>query len=131
MSNSINKVTVLGNLGDDVEVRFMPDGTPVANFTVATTEKWKDKQSGEMKESTEWHRMVAYGRLAEIARDFLKKGNKAYFEGKNKTRKWTDDQQIVRYTTEVIVNDICLLGSKPAEQAASAASPQPADQNQQ
>lgn len=99
----VNKVILLGNLGKDPEVRFMPNGGAVANLTVATSESWKDKQSGEQKEKTEWHRIVIFGKLAEIAGEYLKKGSKAYFEGALQTRKWTNQQGQDQYTTEVVV----------------------------
>nr|WP_317582385.1 single-stranded DNA-binding protein [Klebsiella pneumoniae] len=100
MSKGVNKVILVGNLGSDPEIRYMPSGTAVANFNVATTDTWRDKQSGEQREHTEWHRIVLKGRLAEVAGEYLKKGSQVYLEGSNRTRKWTDSQQIERYTTE-------------------------------
>lgn len=111
-SRGINKVIIVGNLGQDPEVRFMPNGGAVANFTVATSETWKDKQSGEQKEKTEWHRIVMYQLLAEIAGEYLKKGAKVYLEGKLKTRKWQNQQGQDQYTTEIIVNDMQMLDSR-------------------
>ncbi len=111
----INKVTLIGNLGMDPETRFMPNGTPVTNVSVATSETWKDKASGEKKERTEWHRVVFFGRLAEIAGEYLKKGSKAYIEGKLRTRKWTDAGGVDHYTTEIIANELQMLDNKPAE----------------
>ena len=90
MSKGVNKVILVGNLGSDPEIRYMPSGTAVANFNVATTDTWRDKQSGEQREHTEWHRVVLKGRLAEVAGEYLKKGSQVYLEGSNRTRKWTD-----------------------------------------
>ncbi|XQW84625.1 single-stranded DNA-binding protein [Thalassotalea piscium] len=111
-SRGINKVIIVGNLGQDPEVRFMPNGGAVANFTVATSETWKDKQTGEQKEKTEWHRIVMYQRLAEIAGEYLKKGSKVYLEGRLQTRKWQNQQGADQYTTEIIVNDMQMLDSR-------------------
>jgi single-strand DNA-binding protein len=111
-SRGINKVIIVGNLGQDPEVRFMPNGNAVANFTVATSETWKDKQTGETKEKTEWHRIVMYQRLAEIAGEYLKKGSKVYLEGKLQTRKWQNQQGQDQYTTEIVVNDMQMLDSR-------------------
>jgi single-strand DNA-binding protein len=99
----VNKVIILGNLGKDPEVRFMPSGGAVANLTVATSESWKDKQTGEQKEKTEWHRVAMFGKLAEIAGEYLKKGSKVYIEGSLQTRKWQNQQGQDQYTTEVVV----------------------------
>lgn len=109
---SVNKVIIIGNLGKDPEVRYLPNGDAVANFTVATSRQWKDKTSGEKQEETEWHRLVAYGRTGEIIGEYLKKGSSAYFEGRLKTRKWTDKEGIDKYTTEIIVEQMTMLGSK-------------------
>lgn len=109
-TKGVNKVIIVGNLGGDPEVRFMPNGTAVANFTVATSESWKDKQTGEPKEKTEWHRIVIYQRLAEIAGEYLRKGAKVYLEGKLHTRKWQNQQGQDQYTTEIIVNNMQMLG---------------------
>ena len=109
---SLNKVTIIGNLGKDPEVRFMPNGGAVANITVATSDTWKDKQTGEQKEKTEWHRIVMYQRLAEIAGEYLKKGSKVYMEGRLQTRKWQNQQGADQYTTEIIVNDMQMLDSR-------------------
>ena len=114
--SGINKVIIVGNLGDDPTVRFMPNGGAVANFTVATSETWKDKQSGEQKEKTEWHRIVMYQRLAEIAGEYLKKGSKVYLEGRLQTRKWQNQQGQDQYTTEIIVNDMQMLDSRNNQQ---------------
>lgn len=99
----VNKVIILGNLGKDPEVRFMPNGGGVANLTIATSETWKDKQTGEQKEKTEWHRVVMFGKLAEIAGEYLKKGSKVYIEGSLQTRKWANQQGQDQYTTEIVV----------------------------
>ncbi len=99
----VNKVILLGNLGKDPEVRFMPNGGGVANLVIATSEKWKDKQTGEDKEKTEWHRVVMFGKLAEIAGEYLKKGSKVYIEGALQTRKWQNQQGQDQYTTEIVV----------------------------
>jgi single-strand DNA-binding protein len=99
----VNKVIILGNLGKDPEVRFMPNGGAVANLTVATSDSWKDKQSGEQKEKTEWHRVVMFGKLAEIAGEYLKKGSKVYIEGSLQTKKWTNQQGQDQYSTDIVV----------------------------
>ena len=116
----VNKVTILGNLGKDPEVRFMPNGGAVANITVATSDSWKDKQTGEQKEKTEWHRVVMFGKLAEIAGEYLKKGSKVYLEGSLQTRKWTNQQGQDQYTTEIVLQGfngvMQMLDSKPSGQ---------------
>ncbi len=116
----VNKVTILGNLGKDPEVRFMPNGGAVANITVATSDTWKDKQTGEQKEKTEWHRVVMFGKLAEIAGEYLKKGSKVYLEGSLQTRKWTNQQGQDQYTTEIVLQGfngvMQMLDSKPSGQ---------------
>jgi len=99
----VNKVIILGNLGKDPEVRFMPNGGAVANLTIATSETWKDKQTGEAKEKTEWHRVAMFGKIAEIAGEYLKKGSKVYIEGSLQTRKWQNQQGQDQYTTEIVV----------------------------
>ena len=104
----VNKVLVLGRLGKDPEVRYLQDGKAVANFSVATSEEWKDKATGEKKERVEWHRIVVFGRLAEICGEYLKKGSQAYFEGKNQTRSWEKDG-VTHYTTEIIVQNMQML----------------------
>lgn len=103
-SRGINKVILIGNLGQDPEIRYMPNGGAVANITLATSETWRDKNTGEMKEKTEWHRVVLFGKLAEIAREYLRKGAQVYIEGALQTRKWQDQNGVDRYTTEIIVN---------------------------
>ena len=99
----VNKVIIVGNLGQDPEVKFMPSGESVANISVATSESWKDKQTGEQKEKTEWHRVSMFGKLAEIAGEYLKKGSKVYIEGKLQTRKWANQQGQDQYTTEIVL----------------------------
>lgn len=108
---SVNKVILIGNLGKDPEVRYMTSGEAVVNFTVATSRQWKDKTSGERHEETEWHRLNAFGRLAEVIGEYLKKGSSAYFEGRIRTRKYEKDGQD-RYVTEIIVEQMVMLGSK-------------------
>lgn len=112
MARGINKVILIGNLGNDPEVRYMPSGSAVANITIATSEQWKDKDSGEKKEKTEWHRVSLFGRLGEIAGEYLKKGSKVYIEGRLQTRKWQDKSGQDRYTTEIIANDLQMLDGK-------------------
>ena len=102
--SGVNKVIILGRIGQDPTVNYMPNGNAVANISVATSEKWKDKQTGQQQESTEWHRVVIFGKLAEICGEYLRKGSEVYFEGKLKTRKWTDQQGVEKYTTEIVVD---------------------------
>jgi single-strand DNA-binding protein len=109
---SVNKVILIGNLGRDPEVRYTPSGAAVCNVTLATTRSWKSKESGEKVEETEWHRIVFYDRLAEIAGEYLKKGRSIYVEGRLKTRKWTDKDGAEKYTTEVIAQEMSMLGSR-------------------
>jgi single-strand DNA-binding protein len=109
----INKVILIGRLGNDPEVRYTPDGTAVANFNIATSEEWTDKGTGERKERTEWHRIVAWRRLGEICGEYLSKGKQVYVEGKLQTRSWEKDG-VTRYTTEVIASDVQFLGSRNA-----------------
>lgn len=108
----VNKAIILGNLGADPETKFTGNGTAVANFTVATTERWKD-QSGQQQEKTEWHRVVAWKRLAEICGEYLHKGSKVYIEGSIQTRQWEDQQGQKRYTTEIVAREMKMLDSKP------------------
>jgi single-strand DNA-binding protein len=142
---SVNKVIIIGNLGRDPEVRYTPDGASITNVTIATTDTWKDKATGEKKEATEWHRVVFFGKLAEIAGQYLKKGRQVYVEGALRTRKWTDKEGQERYTTEIVANEMKMLGSRegmsdapPRESAGAgaaaggnrpAAAPQPAGGN--
>jgi single-strand DNA-binding protein len=131
MARGVNKVILIGNLGADPEVKYMPNGNAVANVTIATTESWKDKQSGEQKDKTEWHRVVFFRRLAEIAGEYLKKGSQVYVEGKLQTRKWQDKNGNDRYTTEIIANEMQMLGGRGGSSAefggaSSSAAPAPA-----
>ena len=112
MARGINKVILVGNLGADPETRAMPSGTTVANLRSATSESWRDKQSGEQQERTEWHRVVLFGRLGEIAAEYLKKGSQVYIEGSLRTRKWQDKSGTERYSTEIVGNDMEMLGGR-------------------
>jgi len=109
---SVNKVIIVGNLGRDPEMRTFPSGDQVANVTIATTDKWKDKQTGEMREATEWHRVVFNGRLAEIVGQYLRKGSQVYVEGSLRTRKWTDQAGVEKYSTEIRADQMQMLGSR-------------------
>ena len=136
MSKGVNKVILVGNLGADPDVRFLPSGDSVVNATLATSEIWKDRQSGEKQERTEWHRLVFFNRLAEIAGEYLKKGSKIYAEGSLKTRKWTDKNGVERYTTEIVVSEMQMLDSRqggpssppnpPSSSTSQSSSPAPA-----
>ncbi|EHR5466052.1 single-stranded DNA-binding protein [Vibrio parahaemolyticus] len=116
-SRGINKVILVGNLGQDPEVRYMPNGGAVANITIATSDQWRDKATGEPREKTEWHRVVLFGKLAEVAGEYLKKGSQVYIEGQLQTRKWQDQSGVDRYSTEVVVQGfngvMQMLGSRP------------------
>jgi single-strand DNA-binding protein len=112
MARGINKVIIVGNVGGDPETRYMPSGSAVTNLTIATNESWKDKQSGEQKERTEWHRVAMFNRLAEIAAEYLRKGSQVYIEGKLRTRKWQDKSGNDRYTTEIIADEMQMLGGR-------------------
>lgn len=118
---SVNKVIIVGNLGRDPETRYMPSGDAMTNIAVATTDKWKDKATGEQKEATEWHRVAFFGKLAEIAGQYLKKGSQVYVEGKLRTRKWTDKDGIEKYSTEIIADTMQMLGSRQGMGGGSAA----------
>lgn len=121
---SVNRVTLLGNLGKDPDVRYMPDGTAVVTVSLATSETWKDKATGERKEQTEWHRLVFFRRLAEIAGQSLKKGSQIYATGRIQTRKWIDSTGIERYTTEIVVNELQMIGGRDiATESSHAATP--------
>jgi single-strand DNA-binding protein len=128
---SVNKVIIVGNLGADPETRYTPAGDAIANIRVATTDRWKDKASGEMKEATEWHRVSFYGRLAEVAGQYLKKGSQVYVEGSLRTRKWQDKEGQDRYTTEIRGDVMQMLGRRegagepPAERSESRTAPKP------
>lgn len=126
MSRGINKVILIGNLGQDPEVRYMASGAAVCNVSVATSESWKDKTTGEPVERTEWHRVVMFRRLAEIAGEYLKKGSKVYIEGRLQTRKWQDQQGQDRYTTEIVADNMQMLDSRAGGSADFAARPAPA-----
>jgi single-strand DNA-binding protein len=112
MARGINKVILVGNLGNDPETRYMPSGGAVTNITVATNESWKDKQTGEQKDRTEWHKVAMFNRLAEIAAEYLRKGSQVYIEGKLRTRKWQDRDGNDRYTTEIIADEMQMLGGR-------------------
>ncbi len=112
MARGVNKVILVGNLGSDPETRYMPSGDAVTNISVATTESWKDKQTGEQKEKTEWHRVVMFRRLGEIAAEYLRKGSQVYIEGKLRTNKWKDRDGNDRYTTEIIADEMQMLGGR-------------------
>ena len=112
MARGVNKVIIIGNLGADPETRAMPSGSSVANLRIATTESWRDKQSGEQQERTEWHRVALFGRLAEVTGEYLRKGSQVYIEGSLRTRKWQDKQGNERYTTEIVANDMQMLGGR-------------------
>ncbi len=112
MARGINKVILVGNLGGDPEVRYMPSGNAVTNVTLATSESWKDKQTGQMQERTEWHRVVFFNRLAEIAGEYLRKGSKVYVEGSLRTRKWQGQDGQDRYTTEIVASEMQMLDSR-------------------
>lgn len=140
MARGINKVILVGNLGNDPEVRYSSNGNAIANISIATSDSWKDKNTGEQQEKTEWHRVVMFNRLGEIAGEYLKKGSQVYIEGKLQTRKWQDQSGQDRYTTEIVANEMQMLGGRggsdmssgggyqaPAPQRPQAA-PQPAAQ---
>lgn len=112
--SSLNQVNIIGRLGQDPEIRYANNGTAVCNLTVATSEKWRDKQTQEQKEETEWHRVVVYGKLAEVCGEYLRKGSLAFFSGSLKTRKWQDTAGVERYTTEIRCQDMKMLGGNPA-----------------
>ena len=124
MARGINKVVIIGTLGRDPEIKYTASGSAVVNINVATNESWKDKNTGEMNERTEWHRIVMFGKLAEIAAQYLKKGSQAYFEGRLQTRKWQDQNGQDRYTTEIVANEMQMLDRKPVGPA-SQSGPQP------
>ncbi|MEH6552160.1 MAG: single-stranded DNA-binding protein [Pseudomonadales bacterium] len=117
MARGINKVILVGNLGQDPETRYMPSGGAVTNVTIATSESWKDKQTGQPQERTEWHRVVFFNRLAEIAGEYLKKGSKVYVEGSLRTRKWQDQSGQDKYTTEIVAGEMQMLDSRGSQQS--------------
>ncbi len=112
MARGVNKVILVGHLGRDPEIRYTPSGSAIATLRLATTDAWRDKQTGEQREKTEWHRLVAFNRTAEIAGEYLRKGRQVYIEGRLQTRKWQDDNNQDRYTTEIVVNDLQMLGGR-------------------
>ncbi|AAO89829.1 single-stranded DNA-binding protein [Coxiella burnetii] len=112
MARGVNKVILIGNLGQDPEVRYTPNGNAVANVTLATSTTWRDKQTGELQERTEWHRIAFFNRLAEIVGEYLRKGSKIYIEGSLRTRKWQDKNGVDRYTTEIIANEMHMLDNR-------------------
>ena len=120
MARGINKVIIVGNLGGDPETRYMPSGSAVTNLTVATNESWKDKQTGEQKDRTEWHKVAMFNRLAEIAAEYLRKGSQVYIEGKLRTRKWQDKNGQDRWTTEIIADEMQMLGGRGGSGGGSA-----------
>ncbi|MDG2376489.1 MAG: single-stranded DNA-binding protein [Woeseiaceae bacterium] len=112
MARGVNKVIIVGNIGNDPDTRYMPSGSAVTNLSVATNESWKDKQTGEQKDRTEWHRVAMFGRLAEIAAEYLRKGSQVYIEGKLRTRKWQDQNGNDRWSTEIIADEMQMLGGR-------------------
>ncbi|MEQ1638580.1 MAG: single-stranded DNA-binding protein [Methylococcales bacterium] len=122
---TLNKVTLIGNLGADPELRYMPNGKATTAISIATTDKWKDKDSGEAKERTEWHRIVFFGSRAEVVNEYLKKGSQIYVEGKLRTRSWTDKDDTEQYVTEVIASDMQMLGKKDASANSPKSAPAP------
>jgi len=128
MARGVNKVILLGNLGTEPEVRYMPNGNPVVNLSLATSDVWKDRESGQQQEKTEWHRLVLFSRLAEIAGEYLHKGSKVYVEGRIQTRKWQDQSGQDRYTTEIICNELQMLDKAPGnlDQSLTSSSTSPA-----
>ena len=127
----INKAIVLGNLGQDPETRYMPNGNAVTNISIATSESWKDKQSGQEQERTEWHRVVFFNRLAEIAGEYLKKGSKVYVEGSLRTRKWQDQSGADKYTTEIVASEMQMLDARGDDQQQQPQQQAPQQQPQQ
>lgn len=123
MSRGINKVILIGNLGADPETRYMPSGSAVTNLRLATSESWKDKTSGEQQERTEWHRVAMFGRLAEIAAEYLRKGSQVYIEGSLRTRKWQDKEGNDRWSTEIVANEMQMLGSRTESSAPARSAP--------
>ncbi|HUN27526.1 MAG TPA: single-stranded DNA-binding protein [Steroidobacteraceae bacterium] len=127
MARGVNKVILVGNLGADPETRAMPSGMSVTNLRIATSESWKDRQSGEQQERTEWHRVALFGRLAEVAAEYLHKGSQVYIEGSLRTRKWQDKQGTERYTTEIIASDMQMLGGRGGSVGGGAGGGAPAE----
>jgi single-strand DNA-binding protein len=129
MARGINKVILIGNIGQDPETRAMPSGRAVVNLRLATSESWRDKQTGEQKEQTEWHTVVMFDRLAEIAAEYLRKGSQVYIEGRLRTRKWQDKEGKERYSTEIVANEMQMLGGR-GDRSAAPASPSQAPRQQ-
>jgi len=127
MARGVNKVIIVGNLGNDPDVRYTADGKAISTISVATTESWKDKNTGEQQDRTEWHRIVFFNRLAEIVAEYLKKGSHVYVDGKLQTRKWQDDNGQDRYTTEIVANEMQMLGGRN-DQAGAQQQPQQSQQ---
>lgn len=123
MARGVNKAMIIGTLGQDPDVKYTASGSPVVNVSVATNESWKDKQTGENQERTEWHRIVVFGKLAEICAQYLKKGSQVYFEGRIQTRKWKDQTGNDRYSTEIVANDMQMLGGRPGGASAGSSVP--------
>ncbi len=123
MARGINKVILVGNLGNDPETRYMPSGGAVTNLRIATSESWKDKNTGEQQERTEWHRVAMFGRLAEIAAEYLRKGSQVYLEGSLRTRKWQDKDGNDRWTTEIVANEMQMLGGRAESSAPARSAP--------
>jgi single-strand DNA-binding protein len=123
MARGVNKVILIGHLGQDPQSRAMPSGKAVVNLRVATTDQWRDKQTGENKEATEWHNVVMFDRLAEIAAEYLRKGSQIYVEGRIRTRKWQDREGQDRYTTEIVVNEMQMLGGRGSAERGTAGAP--------
>jgi single-strand DNA-binding protein len=124
MARGVNKAIIIGNLGNDPDMRYTASGAAVANISIATAESWRDKESGEQQERTEWHRVVAFGRLAEIIGEYLRKGSQVYIEGRIQTRKWQDKEGQDRYTTEIVANELQMLGGKGGGSANYESAPQ-------
>ena len=131
MARGVNKAIIVGTLGKDPEVRYTAGGSAIVNVSVATNESWKDKNTGENVEKTEWHRIVIFGKLAEIAAQYLKKGQQVYFEGKIQTRKWQDQGGQDRYSTEIVANEMQMLGGRPDSSGGTASFNKPQQQQQQ
>ncbi len=130
MARGVNKVTLIGNLGNDPELRSTQSGSAVANITLATSESWRDKETQETKERVEWHRVIFFGRLAEVVNEYLRKGSQVYVEGRIQTRKWQDKDGNDRYTTEIVANEMQMLGSRSANSDSAPANQQPSSISQ-
>ncbi|MFO1376359.1 MAG: single-stranded DNA-binding protein [Steroidobacteraceae bacterium] len=131
MARGVNKVILIGNVGQDPETRAMPSGRSVVNLRLATSESWRDKQTGEQKEQTEWHTVVMFDRLAEIAAEYLRKGSQVYIEGRIRTRKWQDKEGKERYSTEIVANEMQMLGGRGDRASGPAAAPAPRPQREE